>query len=96
MKVGFHPAAALELRAAASYYEDRVAGLGEEFTAEVERLRTRLAEYPALGATYASLHRRVLLRRFPFAVIYRADKSNVTIIAVAHTKRRPDYWRGRV
>jgi hypothetical protein len=53
MKVGFHPAAALELRAAASYYEDRVAGLGKEFTAEVERLRTRLAEYPALGATYA-------------------------------------------
>jgi hypothetical protein len=29
-------------------------------------------------------------------VIYRAHESNVTIIAVAHTKKRPDYWRGRV
>ena len=95
-QVGFHPAAGLELRETASYYEHHVAGLGEEFLAEVERVCALLAEYPALGAPYDVGHRRTLLRRFPFVLIYRGTDIELTIIAVAHTKRRPGYWRDRV
>ena len=95
MKVGFHPAADVELRAAAAYYESRVAGLGEELIAELERLRSLIGKYPALGRRYDTVHRRVFLRRFPFALIYRVGASQVTIVAIAHTKRRPGYWRWR-
>jgi hypothetical protein len=37
-----------------------------------------------------------LLRRFPFALIYRIDIVGLVVVAVAHTKRQPDYWRGRI
>ncbi len=95
MTVGFHPAADEEFRAAASYYESRVPGLGEEFIAEVERTCTLLEEYPDLGPGLDPLHRRHSLRRFPFALIYRIDGSELRIVAVAHESRRPGYWRSR-
>ena len=94
-RVGFHPAARLELHEAASYYEANVAGLGEEFIAEVEQVCALLGEHPSLGARYDIRHRRALIRRFPFALIYRVHDSALTIVAVAHTKRWPGYWRGR-
>ena len=94
-QVGFHPAASLELRESAAYYESHVEGLGEEFIAEVERACSLLVRHPALGARYDLRHRRVLLRRFPYALIYRVHEAELTIIAVAHTKRRPGYWQAR-
>jgi hypothetical protein len=96
MRVGFHPAAEVELRASATYYEGRMAGLGGDFVAEVERVHRLIADYPALGTAYDQVHRLVRLRRFPFALIYRVDGSLLTIVAVAHTRKRPGYWRGRV
>jgi plasmid stabilization system protein ParE len=95
IKVGFHPAAATELDETAAFYERHVVGLGEEFIAEVERVCTILGERPRIGARYDSLHRRVLLRRFPFSLIYRTDDSRLTVIAVAHMKRLPRYWQNR-
>lgn len=95
MKVGFHPAADVEFRAAASYYESRLAGLGEEFIAEMEHVLTLLEEFPTLGSSFDSAHRRLSLRRFPFALIYRLDPEDLSVIAVAHERRRPGYWRSR-
>jgi toxin ParE1/3/4 len=96
MRVGFHPAAEIELRATAKFYEDRMATLGNEFVDEVERICSLIADYPKLGATFDPVHRTVRLRRFPFALIYRVDDPHITIVAVAHTRKRPGYWRGRV
>ena len=102
MTVGFHPAAEEEFRAAASYYESRMTGLGEEFIAEVERTCTLLEEYPDLGPRLDPVqprldpvHRRHALRRFPFSLIYRVDSTELRIVAVAHESRRPSYWRPR-
>ena len=95
MTVGFHPAAEEEFRATASYYEGLVAGLGEEFIAEVERTCALLQEYPDLGPRLDPVHRRHSLRRFPFALIYHGDGSELRIVAVAHESRRPGYWRPR-
>lgn len=94
--VGFHPSASQELREAAAYYESHVPGLGEEFIAEVERICELLGEHTDLGARYDARHRRAFMRRFPFMLIYRTADSVVTIVAVAHTRRRPGYWKNRL
>ncbi|WP_396101041.1 hypothetical protein [Cyanobium sp. Cruz CV13-4-11] len=39
--------------------------------------------------------RRVFLRDFPFALVYRSDEQGITIYALAHHARRPGYWRIR-
>ncbi len=45
---------------------------------------------PSIGA------RRVLVRGFPFALVYVELEQEIRIVAFAHSKRRPGYWRGRV
>ena len=95
MKLEFHRAADAELRAAALFYEDRVPGLGEQFLNEVEYACSRLGEHQALGPRLDPEHRRLGLRRFPFALIYRVKTSKVQVIAVAHDRRKPEYWKRR-
>lgn len=55
-----------------------------------------IIESPFLGSPYERGTRRVLLRRFPYMVIYRALEDRVLVVAFAHAKRRPAYWTDRV
>jgi hypothetical protein len=96
MKVEFFPAAEQELMEAAEYYEAQLRGLGEDFILEVERISAVLLELPSLGEKLDSIHRRLPLRRFPYALIFRCDEDIIRVVAVAHRRRRPRYWKPRV
>ena len=92
----FHPAAAEEATAAAQYYDGARSGLGGEFVADLDDCIAVAREFPEAGSPYIASTRRVLFRRFPFSLIYRGDTNQIEIIAVAHQKREPGYWRRRV
>lgn len=96
MKVEFFPAAEQELTEAVDYYESKLRGLGAEFADESERIVALLAELPLLGEKLDPIHRRIPLRRFPYAVIFRVDEEIIHIVAVAHRRRKPRYWTARV
>jgi hypothetical protein len=36
------------------------------------------------------------LHRYPFSIIYRIEVERVLIVAVAHERRRPGYWKTRL
>lgn len=95
MNLRFLPAAREELDAAASYLEDRVAGLGGEFLDDVGRAGTLLSEFSQIGRRLDSIHREVPLQRFSFNLVYRNLRGEVVVVAVAHKRRRPGYWRRR-
>ncbi len=40
-------------------------------------------------------YRKTNLKRFPFKIIYKFENEIVTIVAFAHHKRKPNYWRKR-
>jgi plasmid stabilization system protein ParE len=88
--------AAAEVAATAQYYEDRSPGLGAEFIDDLNEVILRACEFPDSGAAYERGTRRILFRRFPFELIYEAGSEPVVVIAVAHQRRRPGYWRGRI
>lgn len=96
MKYEFHPEAEEEFIEAAAYYERNVSGLGERFGREVLRSIERLLEYPELGSPIDPNLRKLVLIRFPHFLIYSFTTELVRIVAVAHTHRRPGYWRTRV
>ena len=96
MKVEFFPLAQFELQEAAAHYEGKVQGLGDDFILEVERVVGVLTELPSLGEKLDPVHRRIPLRRFPYALIFRRDAETIRIVAVAHRRRRPRYWQPRV
>jgi plasmid stabilization system protein ParE len=95
MVVEFHPAASQELEAASLFYEGRRAGLGEELADEIEDVCLLLSEYASIGRKVDEVHRSVPLRRFPFTLFYRVRGTVVQIVAVAHKRKRPGYWRRR-
>jgi plasmid stabilization system protein ParE len=96
MKVEFFPAAEQELLEAAAEYEAHLPGLGNDFILEVERLSSVLVELPSLGEKLDPIHRRIPLRRFPYALIFRRNGDIIRVVAVAHRRRRPRYLKPRV
>jgi len=91
-----HRQAKAELAEAVGYYEQRKPGLGQDFLAVVERAVLQIQRNPQLGAPYKSTKfRHCVVRRFPYVVFYVDLDEAMWVIAVAHAKRRPDYWRRR-
>jgi plasmid stabilization system protein ParE len=91
----FHPDAEAELEDASLFYESRMPGLGKSFAAEVRRTIYLIREFPDAGSPIGHTRRRVLVARFPYSVVYRRDPDSVVIVALAHQRRRPGYWRQR-
>lgn len=95
-RIEFLAAARRELRRAIGRYDAEEPGLGDEFLAEVDRSVHRASERPDAGSPYLAGTRRVLTRRFPYSIIYQKRGEQIVIVAVAHQRRRPDYWLRRV
>lgn len=94
--VRFHAAAARELRQELERYDEQLSGLGDALIAEVEEVLHRISTFPELGAPYVDRTRRIVLRTFPFTLIYTAGAHELVVVAVAHQRRRPLYWLRRV
>lgn len=95
-KVLLHPAAEEELAAAVDWYSQRSQHAAdlfvEEISSAVEQVRKSAAQFPPFTAGT----RRALLGRFPYFLVFREIQDGTQILAVAHAKRRPGYWRRRI
>ena len=94
-RVEFHEAAELELNEAADFYDLRDPGLGGAFLDEVERGLDQIVKHPEAAAQAQGAVRKRILARFPYSIFYSIHEDQVRILAIAHQKRRPFYWRGR-
>jgi plasmid stabilization system protein ParE len=95
MYISFDPEADEELYEAAGYFEERSRD-GARFLADVGRTTGLLFQFPNVGTPVRGRFRRILLKTFPYQLVYRVDGKEIRIFAVAHLKRRPGYWRKRL
>lgn len=101
MKVRLLPEAEAEVDEAVEWYDRQEYGVGGRFLRAVREATQSVAENPERYPVCATLRsgdalRRILLTRFPYAIVYHVDQEDVLVIAVAHGARRPGYWRGRI
>jgi len=96
MRFIFHPDAEIEFEQIVTYYESRQNGLGLEFADELLATIARILDYPTVGSLFSKNTRRCLAQRFPYGIIYQIYEDTVRIIAVAHLRRRPEYWENRI
>jgi plasmid stabilization system protein ParE len=94
-RIRFHDDARLELVAQIDYYENEQPGRGARFSAAVEAAAALAASLPFVSATYKYGTRRVFTPKFPFSVVYVVQELEIVILAVAHFRRKPGYWRAR-
>ena len=93
--VGFHPEAADEAEAAIAWYRQRSTKAAAAFLREIENALEAIAENPERWPAFGPPTRKYLLRRFPFLIVYRELPEAIQVLAVAHGRRRPGYWKHR-
>lgn len=84
-----------EVAEAVDHYQQVTPGLGERFLAEVQRAVTTIEKFPRTSPVIASDIRRKVLLEFPYSLFYRLTEKEIIILAVAHHRQRPLYWRRR-
>lgn len=96
MRCEFHPEALSEYEDAARYYANCEAGLELRFIASVEWALHQISEAPTRWRLFEQDVRRILVRVFPYALLFSIEPDYVLIIAVMHCSREPGYWRNRI
>ena len=96
MRYSLHPAAEADLRDAAEYYRERAdSALAQALFTEFERAMQLLVQHPLVGALWRHGKRRLVMKHFPYSIIYSVSGEEIRVLAVAHHSRRPGYWRKR-
>ena len=100
-RVLFEPEASAELEEAALWYEAQRSGLGLAFLAAVGQAVEHLAAWPDSGVAVPGVPvglsvRQFPVSRFPYRVAYLIASEELRVLAVAHSRRRPGYWRSRM
>ncbi|MES0492178.1 MAG: type II toxin-antitoxin system RelE/ParE family toxin [Leptospirales bacterium] len=96
MKYFFHPAAEAEHLEIIAYYESKKPGLGASYLEDFELGAASICDMPNLFPVDKQPDiRRMNLIKFPFTVIYREFSRSIQVLAIAHQRRRPQYWLGR-
>ena len=93
--VEFLEEASADYEAAFDWYYRRSVGSASKFSSELAQAIGMIAEAPQRWPAGPHGTRKILLHRFPFAVVYRELPSVIQVLAVAHGHRRPGYWKSR-
>jgi plasmid stabilization system protein ParE len=78
------------------WYEGQSESAASGFAAELRDAFLKIRKNPKLYPAYLHGTQHRILNRYPFSVVYRELLDVIQIIAVAHAKRRPGYWKKRI
>ncbi len=95
LSVVFHPAAVEKAHAARQWYEARSQSAEDFFLAELDGGVEAISLAPERWPLFVHGTRRYLFHRFPLQLFYRVVNEYVRVVALAHGRRRPGYWKLR-
>jgi toxin ParE1/3/4 len=91
-----HELASREYEEADDWYFSHSIDASIEFLGDLYAALEDIAQAAHRWPKYLYGTRRFVMQRFPFSIVYLDDLDLVTIVAVAHSKRKPGYWKNRV
>ena len=94
-RVVWSPAAEKEIAEAALWYQDQQAQLGDRFLDAVRSAAYTAATSPETYARVRGALRRILVHRFPYALIFRESAEELFVVACYHLHRNPKVWQSR-
>jgi plasmid stabilization system protein ParE len=91
IRIEYHPETITDLNEAVEFYNRRQAQLGDNFREEVYSAISRIQANPLMFKQTEGF-RRVLLKRFPYSVVFRIiDQQVIRILIIRHHRRRTEY-----
>jgi hypothetical protein len=95
LPIKIHSEALTEAEEARAWYEKQLLELGEAFLDEVDVAIEKIQQMPNSWLSYQFDTKRILIHRFPYAIVYRVAGSMIQIIAISHLRKKPFYWKDR-
>ncbi len=89
------PEAEAEIGAAYLWYHERNPLAADSFRSEAFDLIDALGETADRWKMDSDGTRRCVMKRFPYTIHFEIDAGTVYVLAVAHQRREPGYWRIR-
>ena len=92
------PEATADVASAYLWYEEQSPGLGSEFLRCVETALLAIQRNPLIYPTVHESYRRLLVRRFPFAIFFEfvPNQNRCVVYSVFHCSEDPEKWRRRL
>ncbi|MDE0154853.1 MAG: type II toxin-antitoxin system RelE/ParE family toxin [Gammaproteobacteria bacterium] len=81
------PQALSDIKEAAAWYETQCSGLGSEFVWEIDSAIKRVQDNPRFFPEVYRGVRRVLTKKFPYAIYYLLNEKEIRILAALHQSR---------
>jgi len=94
--LSLHPGAEADLLEGFDWYSDRSPIAAEEFTTAVKDAGDLICKAPLAWPIFYGETRKYTLKHFPYKILYRIVGMQIEVIAVAHDRRRPNYWANRI
>jgi len=95
-RIDVHPEARLETKTSILWYRGQSESAAIGFAFELKEAFLAIRKHPHLYPAYLHGTQRRILDRYPFSIVYRELLDQIQIIAIAHQKRRPGYWKSRI
>jgi plasmid stabilization system protein ParE len=92
----FRPEVYDDVKTAYNWYESQRVGLGEDFLLTLEESYAKITRDPQIYQEVYKSIRRKLARRFPYGIFFVFKENKIIVLAILHTKRKPDSWQKRV
>ena len=94
-EITLHPEAEAEVLQALEWYVQRSPLAARAFVHELTSVVRLAARSPMTWPRTFGNTRHILFPRFPFDLVFRLKGDEIEIVAVAHQRRRPSYWKDR-
>jgi plasmid stabilization system protein ParE len=78
---------------ALAWYRARNGLVADAFRDQVFAAIDGIATAPLAHPADGDGNRHRALRRFPYSIFYEVEGETITVLAVAHHRRRPGYWK---
>jgi plasmid stabilization system protein ParE len=91
MRLCYHQYVQNDVNAALARYDEVSPKLADAFWDELQQHFKTISENPQAAHFETMPYRRVNLKHFPYAILYRAFDDHVKIVVVKHVRRRSDY-----
>ena len=95
MRLSFRPEARLDILEARAWYEERVKGLGKEFTRSIDATAAGILRFPQAFPQVHHLVRKAVLRRFPFSLLFLIEREEIVVLGCFHQRQDPRTWSER-
>lgn len=78
------------------WYRKRSPDTAIRFRTVIREAIEKLRDDPALGIRMDDTYRFYRIKKsFPFYLVYRTEPTKIVVVAIAHNRREPGFWRAR-